>query len=276
MLALLALGAAPAASLAQRPGKVWRVGFLVPRSRPTSFDDDSIGGFIRGMRELGYVEGRNLLIEWRFADNKLDRLPGLARELVALRPDVVVALATPAAVAMQKATSTLPIVMTNVGDPVGAGLVKSLARPEANITGMSNFTAEVGPKQFEVLLEIIPHLSRVAVLVNPDNPGSQAVFRSIQDAARQARKEVILVHARHEQDLAAAFATIARERADAVIVAGDPSLNEARRLIADLALKQRLPCMGPFRELAEAGALAGFGVPTDAINRRAPFRILST
>ena len=269
MLALVALGAAPAVSWSQPPAKVWRVGFLVPRSRPASLDADSLGGFIRGMRELGYVEGRNLVIEWRFADNRIDRLPALARELVALKPDVVVALSTTATFAMQKATSTLPIIMTNVGDPVGSGFVKTLARPEANITGLTNFSAEVGPKQFEMLFEIVPKLSRVAVLLNPDNPGQVPILCSIQDAARQARKDVIRVNARHAQDLAGAFAAIARERADALIVAGDPNLNEARWLIAELALKQRLPCMGPFREQAEAGALAGFGVPTVAINHRA-------
>ena len=272
ILALLALGAGPVAN-AQKPAKTWRVGFLVPRSRPASFDDDSLGGFIRGMRELGYVEGRNLVIEWRFADNKIARLPALANELVALKPEVVVVLSSTSAHAMQKATSTIPVVMTNVGDPVASGLVKSLARPEANITGLSNFAAEVGPKQLEVLLEIVPQAARIAVLTNPDNPTQRQILLTITDAARKVRREVVSVYARNAQELAAGFATMARERADALIVAGDPNLNEARRLIAELALKQRLPCMGPFHEQAEAGALAAFGVPTVAINRRAAYYV---
>jgi putative ABC transport system substrate-binding protein len=272
LLFLLALGAAPAVSFAQPGTKVWRVGFLVPRTRPASFDTDSLGGFIRGMRDLGYVEGRNLVIEWRFADNKIERLPALAKELVALKPDVIVVLATTAAQAMQKATSTLPVVMTNIGDPIESGLVKSLARPEANITGLANFSAEVGPKQLEVLVEILPKVSRVALLTNPNNPGQRPILLGLQQAARQARKEVISVHARNAQELPAAFAAIAKERADALIVAGDPNLNESRRLIAELALKYRLPCMG-FAEQAEAGALAAFGVPTVAINRRAAYYV---
>ncbi len=157
-------------SFAQQQGKVWRVGFLTPSSRPASLDSDAIGGFPRGMRDLGYVEGKNLVIEWRFADNKPERLSALAAELVQLNVDVLVTVSTPAALAAQKATTTIPIVIFGVADPVGAGLVKSLARPGGNITGLSNFTADTSPKRLELLLEMVPKLARVAVLVNPANP----------------------------------------------------------------------------------------------------------
>ena len=145
--------AAPLASFAQQQGKVWRVGFLTPRRRPDSIDADFLGAFPRGMRELGYVEGKNLLIEWRF-DDKLERLPYLAEELVGLRVDVIVSGSSQAISALQKATTTIPIVMATSGDPIGSGFVKSLARPGANITGFSNLTSDIGAKQLELLVSM--------------------------------------------------------------------------------------------------------------------------
>jgi len=268
VLALLALGASPP-SFAQQPVKVWRVGFLVPRARPASLDADSFGAFALAMRELGYEESRNLAIDWRFGDNKADRLLVLARELVDLKPEVIVTQGTPAARAAQKATSSIPIVMANVADPVAVGLVKSLARPEANITGLSNLSSDLGPKQLQLLLEIVPKASRVAVLTNPDNPASALFLRNTQDAARQSGKSIVPVDARNPQEIAAGFARMTKERADALIVAGDASLADQIRPIADLALKHRLPCIGPYRELAEAGCQASFGVGSAYNYRRA-------
>ena len=267
VFALLALGASPT-SFAQRPDKVWRIGFLVPRRRPASLDADSLGAFPRAMRELGYVEGRNLAIDWRFGENNADRLLVLARELAGLNPDVIVTQATPAARAAQKATARIPIVMANVGDPVAAGLVKSLGRPEANITGLSNRSSDLGPKQFQLLLEIVPKASRIAVLMNPENPASALFLRQIRQAARQSGKEIVTANVRNLQEIAIAFADMAKARADAMILAGDPSLADQIRPIADLALKHRLPCMGPYRELAEAGCQASFGVGPDDDNYR--------
>ena len=268
VLALLALGASRS-PFAQQPAKVWRVGFLVQRARPASLDADTLGAFVRGMRELGYVEGRNLLIEWRFADNKADRLPGLAAELVGLKPDLIVTQGTLATHVMQKATSSIPIVMTGVGDPVASGLVKSLARPEANITGLSILANDLGPKQLQLLLEIVPKASRVALLMNPDNPGSALILRYVQDAARQGGKTLVPVNARDPQEIAAGFARMTKERADALIVAADPFFVDQRRLIAELALKYRLPGMGHFRAEAEAGMLASFGAGLAENYRRA-------
>ena len=170
VFALLVLSAAPLLSHAQRQGKIWRVGFLVPRRRPESIESDYLGAFPRGMRELGYVEGKNLVIEWRFADGESERLPDLAAELVRLKVDVMVSASSQAISALQKATDTIPIVMASSGDPIGSGFIKSLARPGGNITGFSNLTSDIGTKQLELLLLMVPKLSRVAVLVNPVNP----------------------------------------------------------------------------------------------------------
>jgi putative ABC transport system substrate-binding protein len=273
VLALMALGAAPAASFAQQPAKLWRIGFLVPRGRPASIDADTLGAFVRGMRELGYEEGRNLVVEWRFAENLPERLPPLARELAASKPDVIVTVASPATLAMKSATASIPIVMTGVADPLATGLMKNLARPEANVTGLSNLTNEVGPKQVQVLLEIVPKVSRIATLFNATNPTQIVIVRGVQDSARQAGKTVIPMSASNPQEIAEAFAGMAKERADAVIVAGDPTLNQHRRRIIELAMKQRLPCMGPFVVWVEEGSLASFGAggPEENFARAAYF-----
>lgn len=158
VLALLALGVAtgPGRSSGQQPGKVWRIGFLTLRPRPAALDAHYYGAFLKGMRELGYVEGKNLTMEWRFADGDLQRLPDLAAELVRLRVDVIVASGSPAIRAAQKATTTIPIVMGTTSDPVGGGFVKSLARPGGNITGLSNLGGDIGPKLLELSLSVVP------------------------------------------------------------------------------------------------------------------------
>src|SRR6267142_889926 len=152
VFALLALCAAPLVSRAQQEGKIWRVGFLTQRRRPDSIDSDFIGGFPRGMRELGYVEGKNLVIEWRFANGEFEPLSDLAAELVRLKVDVLVSGSSQSLSALQKATTTIPIVMATSGDPIGSGFVKSLARPGGNVTGLSNLTSDIGTKQLELLL----------------------------------------------------------------------------------------------------------------------------
>jgi putative ABC transport system substrate-binding protein len=269
LIAAGVLFAEPLAVFGQQQGKVWRVGFLVQRDRPVVLDADTLGGFVRGMRELGYVEGRNLVIEWRYADNKTDRMPGLAAELVGLQPNVIVTQGAPATHAARKATSSIPIVMGSVSDPVAAGLVRNLARPEANITGLALLSTEIGPKQLQLLSEIFPKVSRVAVLVNPDALPSALFLRNIQDAGRRSGKTILPVNARDTQELAAGFAGLIRDRADALIVTADPFFTDQRRLIADQALKHRLPCMGQLRAWAEAGMLASFGTDITENYRRA-------
>src|SRR5437773_911940 len=168
--------AAPLGSFGQHQGKVWGVGFLSPTS--VSLSSQNTDAFLKGMHELGYFEGKNLLVEWRFADGKLERLPGLAAELVQLKVDVIVTGGSPAISAAQKATSTIPIVMTSAGDPVRGGFVKSLAQPGGNITGLSNMSGDIGPKLLDLLRSVVLNLSRVAMLTPSTTYG--AVSKSVQ------------------------------------------------------------------------------------------------
>ncbi len=260
---LVALGAsalaAPLFSFAQQQGKFWRVGFLVPRSRPTSLDSDMYGAFPRGMRELGYVEGKNLMIEWRFADGKVERLQGLAAELVRLKVDVIVAGGTQAVGAVQKATTTIPIVMGTVGDPVGSGFVKSLAQPGGNITGLSEVTVDISPKLLEILISMVPKLSRVAVLVNTTNSSHTTILKNVQSAGQQTSVKILPVDARIPQEIENAFSLMAKEHAGAVIVAIDGVFNQQMRQIAELAVKNRLPSAVAIRQYVEAGCLMSYG-----------------
>ena len=166
---------APFPAHAQQQAKIWRIGFLAPRSRPASIDTDVYGAFTRGMLELGYIDGKNIVIEWRFAEGKYERLPSLAADLVKLKVDLIVAVTTPPTRAAQQATKTIPIVMVSVGDPVGSGLVASLARPGGNITGVTNFVGDTSKKQLDLPVATLPKVSRVAVLINPDNPAGEAL-----------------------------------------------------------------------------------------------------
>ena len=249
----------PLGSLAQHLGKVWRVGFLAARRRPVSFDADFFGAFPRGMRDLGYVEGKNLVIEWRFSDGHYERLPDLAAELVNLKVDVIVASGPPVIVAMQKATKTIPIVILTGLDPVEAGFVKTLARPGGNITGVSNLSGEISPKQLEMLLTMVPKLARVAVLVNPDNPAHPAVLKNLRAAAQKVGIKVLPVEARTSQEIEAGFSLMNKEHAGAIIVALDVFLVQQRRQIAELALKNRLPSIAVYREHVEDGGLMSYG-----------------
>jgi putative ABC transport system substrate-binding protein len=259
---LIALGAsaltAPLSSFAQQQGKVWRVGFLSQRGRPDSLDSENPGAFRRGMRERGYVEGKNLVIEWRFAEDKIERLPSLAAELVQLKVDVIVTAGTPAIRAAQKATTTIPIVMGNAGDPVGSGFIASLARPGGNITGLSNVAVDISPKLLEMLLSMAPKLSRVALLVNPDNSANVTTVKNVQVAAQRVGAKVLPVQARTPQEIENAFSTMTREHAGAVIVPGDTLFNTYQRKIAELAAKNRLLSISGYWQYAEAGGLMNY------------------
>ena len=258
------------ASLAQQQGRAWCVGFLALR-RPKSLDSDYFGAFARSMRELGYVEGKNLTIEWRFADGEVERLASLAAELVQVRVDVIVVGDTPSASAAKRATATIPIVMGSAGDPVGSGLIKSLAHPGGNITGLTNVSGDLGAKQLEMLLNMVPNLSRVAVLVNPANPASTAIAKSVQSAARNAGVQAVLVEARSALavEIEGAFAEVSRLRAGALIVQQDGTFAQQRRVIADQAAKHQLPTVGQQREFAEAGCLLSYGPNFGDMYRRA-------
>jgi putative ABC transport system substrate-binding protein len=270
---LIALGAsalaAPLVSFAQQQGKVWRVGFLAQNVRPDSLDSHYYGGFLRGMRELGYVEGTNLVIEWRFSADKVVSLPNLAAELVRLKVDVIVASSTPATSAAQKATTTIPIVMGTVGDPVGSGFVKSLARPGGNITGLTNILVEISAKHLEMLSDMVPKLSRVAVLLNPNNQSNAPTLKSVQAAAQKINIKILPVEVRTPQEIDNAFPVIIRERAGALILAQDFIFIRQGRQIAELAAKHRLPSIASIREIAEDGILMSYGPSFADIYRRA-------
>jgi putative tryptophan/tyrosine transport system substrate-binding protein len=261
LISALGAGAltAPFGSFAQQAGRIWRVGFLALRRRPDSIDTDFLGAFPRAMRELGYVEGKNLVIEWRFADSNSERLPELAAELVRLKVDVIVSAASEAISALQKATSTVPIVMATAGDPIGSGFVKSLARPEGNITGLSSLASDIGSKQLELLLSMMAKLTRVAVLVNPANPAHATFLKYVQAEALRVGVKVVPMEARTAQEIENAFPAMTEGNVQAVIVALDGLFIQHYRKIAELAKKNRLPSASSIREFVVAGGLMSYG-----------------
>jgi len=261
VVALCVLGAMTKslASFAQEQRKIWRVGFLVPRSRPDSIDSDILGGFPRGMRDLGYLEGRNLTIEWRFADGNSERLLDLAAELVRLKVDVIVCGSSQGIRALQQATTTIPIVMATSGDPLGSGFVASLARPGGNITGLSNLLGDISAKQLELLLGVVPKLSRVAMLVNPINPSNAGNLKNVQSAAGNINVRILPVEARNSQEIENAFSLMTQESVEAVIVAVDTIFIQQQRHIVQLANKRRLPSISGIGEFAEVGGLMSYG-----------------
>ena len=270
VLALGAAALAPYATFAQQPRKVWRVGFLSQRHLDFVDADYIYGPFTQGLRELGYVEGKNLVFEWRSAEGKSERLQELAAELVRLKVDVLATAGTPASLAAQKATTTIPVVMTNVGDPVGTGLVKSLARPGGNSTGRSNITADVGPKLLEMLRSVVPKATRVAFLVRPPT-SSLAVLSNVQVAAQRVGVEIQIVEASTPQEIANGFAAMARQNAGGLIVFQDPLFVQQISQIAELAVEHRLPSIAANNEYVEAGGLLSYGA-----NSREMFRSAAT
>jgi putative ABC transport system substrate-binding protein len=265
-LGLCALFAA-ASSVAQQ-AKAWRIGFLFFGSRPEA-NDPNFAAFVGGLRELGYIEGKNLVIDWRFAEGSYDRLAALAGDLVRSKMDLIVAASTQGAQAAKRATTTIPIVMVGVGDPVGAGLVASLSHPGGNITGLSNVAVDVGGKQVELLHAAIPKLARVAVLLNPTHPNHPQVLKQIQAAARKTTTKVLVVEADKPDQLESALSALTRQRADALIVAPDPFFLMQRKQIAQIASKNRLPSIFWNRDLAQAGGLMSYGQSLAEQYRRA-------
>jgi putative ABC transport system substrate-binding protein len=261
---LLALGLgtlwAALPSLAQQQAKVWRVGILAASSRPASLDTHySYGSFLKGMRELGWIEGKNVSYETRWAEGKYERLPGLAAELVQSKPDVIVASTPPSIRAARQATATIPIVMVSVGDPVALGFVASFARPGANVTGVSNAVDDVSNKYLELLRSVIPRLKRVAVLVNPENPNYLKILGQIRAAAKIMAVDIATIEAKTPDQIAAGLGGPKRIRAQALIVQADGFFGSQWRHIAELALKHRMPTMFWTREPVEAGGLMSYG-----------------
>jgi putative ABC transport system substrate-binding protein len=259
--------AVPLAAEAQAPAKVPRIGFL--SARPPTDNPYFLEAFRQGLRELGYVEGQNIATEYRFAEGRPERLPALAAELVRLKVDVIVTAGTPAPLAAKQATSTIPIVFAVAGDPVGEGLVASLARPGGNITGLSSISPEVVGKQLELLKEIAPKVSRVAVLQNPSNYGHPPMLRQAEGAARALGVQLHIVQAGSLAEIDAAFAAMRSQRAGGVLVLRDPLFLAQRTQIAAIAAKNRLPAVYGFREQAEAGGLMAYGSSVPLMYRRA-------
>jgi ABC-type uncharacterized transport system substrate-binding protein len=253
-LAVLAL---PLAAHAQQPKKIPRIGFLSAAS--VSGEADRLDAFRLGLSELGYVEGQNVAIESRWAEGKYDRLPGLAAELVRLKVDVIVTYGPPAIQAAKEATRTIPIVMAGIIDPVATGFVASLARPGGNITGLSLMAPELIGKQLQILKEIVPTVSRVALLGNPANTGNAPQVRHAQDAARALGVRLQPLEARGPGEIDSAFAAMTREQAGALIVLVDVMFDVERARIADLAAKRRLPTVYGLAPHAEAGGLMSYG-----------------
>jgi ABC-type uncharacterized transport system substrate-binding protein len=256
------------AARAQQAGKIARVGWLSPGSAAS--DDAFLASFRDGLRQLGWAVGQNVTIESRWAEGKFERLPDLAMELVQLKPDVIVASVTQASLAAKRATTTIPIVMVGVGDPLGSGLVASLARPGGNITGPSSMLAEASAKQLALLKETVPKALLVAVLWNPANPVWQAAALKQTEAAAQAMDlRLRLLEARDPGEIEAAFAAMARERVGALFVPADIIFVRHTKLMADLAAQHRLPAMFGFREHVEAGGLMSYAASFPVMFRRA-------
>ena len=259
VIAMGAVALAPLRSFAQAPGKVWRIGFLVQRHVDFVDSDFVYGPFMQGLREFGYAEGKNLVIEWRSAEGDANRLPELAAELVRLKPDVLITGSTAGALAGQKATIALPIVMVNMGDPLGSGLVKSLARPGGNSTGFSLMTAELGPKVLQLLRSMVPKATRVAVLTNPSNTANTLLLTNVEAAAQKLGVKVQAVKASTPQEIANWFAAVTRQTAEALFVQSDALFQQQKKQIVELAAKQRLPSIGTYSEYVEAGGLMSYG-----------------
>ena len=268
VLALVAVNAAPRA-FAQAKVKVRRIGFLSPRSRPLPPElDPFFEAFALGMRELGYVEGKNLTIERRYGEGKYQRLPELASELVRLDVEVIVAYGTAAVQAAQRATGAIPIVIAAAVDPVGSRLIASLSRPAGNTTGLSAIAVDLSPKHLELLNEIVPNLARVAVLINPDNASHAAVQKNVRGAAERLSMSVVAVSARGPDDIDGAFATAARERAGAIIVAGDAFFSGQGPLLAKASLKYQIPTVSIYQDHVTTGGLMSYGQNIADFHRR--------
>jgi putative tryptophan/tyrosine transport system substrate-binding protein len=249
----------PLRAIAQQPSKVWRVGALFPTSRAAS--TGMYRPFVEAARELGYVEGQNLVIDWKFADDHYDRLPGLAAELVKARVDMIITVGNAATRAAQQATSTVPVVSATMIEPVQSGFAESLARPGRNITGLANTMTDISGKHVELLATVVPKLSRITVLFNSQNPVTQISLKGVHAAAQTRGLEVVGVDARNADELEKAFAAILKERPQALIVFSDVLFVAHLRRIAEFTLDRGIPSIFNIREYAGAGGLMSYGQP---------------
>ncbi len=265
VLALIALGTSPFAAEAQQAGKVWRIGWLSSASGP----NENVTAFLEEIRGLGYVEGRNLAIEYRWAAGKEERLPELAAELAALRIDIIVTVATLPVIAAKRATSTIPIIMTAPSDAVASGLVASLARPGGNVTGMTFLSTDLAGKRLQLLREVLPKATRVAVLAFKGTSGGTELFlEQLQASARQMGITLVVRKENEAAALAGAFAAMQRERAQALFVQVTPFTFESRERIVELATQHRLPTVIESRAFVDVGGLMSYGPNLPEMYRR--------
>ena len=266
---VLSLALVPLTAEGQQPGTIPRIGLLVPTSASRT------EAFRKGLHELGYIEGKNIVIESRYAEGNADRLPTLAAELVDLKVDVIVIEGNAGIAAGRRATTTIPIVMAPSGDPIGAGFVTSLARPTGNVTGLSLLLTGLARKRLELLKETVPRISRVTVLWSPSRRSaggtraSDLAFEETQAAARTLKVQLQSVEVAGPDDFDRAFLAAKKEHAEALVLISNSVLFTHRERLADLAIKHRLPAMFEFREYAEAGGLATYGASLDDVSRRA-------
>jgi putative ABC transport system substrate-binding protein len=245
------------------------VGFL--GNATASLEAALVGAFRDGLRDLGYVEGQNVVIEYRWAEGEYSRLPALIAELVAQKVDVIVTAGTPATLAVKRAAISIPLVMVAVGDPVGTGIVPSLSHPGGNITGLTSISTEMDGKRLELLREVVPRVSHLAVLWNPASPLQVLAEKQTQAAAQVLRMKVLSLGVRTIEQIKEAFTTIAREQPDALLVLADRLFLYHRALIMDFATRHRLPGVHAYRELVEAGGLMSFGPSYAGMHRRAAY-----
>jgi len=260
--------AAPLAVDAQQPEKLYRIGML-ERTSP-AINAANLNGFRQGLRELGYVEGKNFIIEYRSADGRDERYPGLATELVRLKVDLILTRGTPATLAAKNATGTIPVIITGIGDPVGQGVVASLARPGGNITGLSPLVTELYPKRIELLRELLPGAARLAALFNMSSPAIPPAWKEVERASRSLGFQPQLLDVRRPEDLGPAFDDAIRQRADALVVGLDTLTQSNQRLIVGLAAKHRLAAIYASMEFAEGLIVYGVNYP-DQYRRAASF-----
>jgi putative tryptophan/tyrosine transport system substrate-binding protein len=251
---------------AQQPEKLHRIAFLL--GGPPSFYSQ-IDVFKQGLKELGYVDGKNITIEYRYAEGKADRLLDLAAELVRLKVDVILVTATPSVLAVKKASATIPIVLMGVSDPVASGLVTSLARPGGNITGLTLLAPELSGKRLELLKETVPNVTRVAFLWNPANPAQVPQWREAQAAAQELRLHLQSLEVRSSNDFDTAFEAALRERAQALAVAPEPLISTHFKSIVEFAAKNRLPAMYANPQFVDAGGLMSYAPSYEDLSRRA-------
>jgi putative ABC transport system substrate-binding protein len=252
---------------AQQAGKIPRIGFM--GNSTEALEANLIGPFREGLREHGYQDGRNIVVEYRWAEGKYDRFPALVAELLAAKVDLIVTAGTPASLAVKKATTTVPLVMVAVGDPVGTGLVPSLARPGGNLTGLSSIAPDLEGKRLELLREVVPGLAHVGVFHNPANLFHTVSMPLARTAAEALKIKLLPLSVSNSQQLDAAFAAILKEKPDALLVLADRVYLHERKRMMDFALQQRLPNANAHKEMVDAGGLLSYGPSYEDMHRRA-------